>query len=194
MKEARSLRRYLKRHGDSNDLGTEYQDVAGNIYTNKVAAGLSSFGQLVIGCIKNGFPIVLRFMVYNAWAFYPFFFIRRNTKVESANTILNHERIHIHQQRDLHVLVSLPLLVVLLCLYYFGYDVLSFIPMLIFVPTIFYGIDVVRAFFQIRGKYDGKITWNVIRENTCFEREAISHCTNLEYLKDRKFLSVLKYL
>lgn len=194
MKQARSVIRFLKRHGSSDELDRDYIDVAGNAYSNKLAAKISSFGLMVIGCIKNGFPISVRFLQYNAWAFYPFFFIRSNVKVENANTMLNHERIHIHQQRDLHVLVSLPLLVGFLCLYYFGYDVLSYIPMLIFVPTIFYGVDIVRAFFQIRRKFDGKITWNVIRENTCFEREAISHCTNLEYLKDRKFLAVFRYL
>lgn len=37
------------------------------------------------------------------------------------------------------------------------------------------------------------ITFNKVRENTCFERESISRATNADYLLSRKFWAVLAY-
>lgn len=203
--ENRRVKRYLLRKGSRKDECTEYVDNLGNEYPYKWVAQLSSFYNIIMGCFRNGFPVAVNKLWYNAWAFYPFFFFRKDLKAEDTLTILNHERIHVRQQRDIHLLVSVPIMAVLSVLELLGifdqYYLLLFIP---FIPTVFYGIDFIRSwvFLSVYGKflYDGKneeyrkLTWQMVRENTCFEREAIMRSPNLEYLYDRKFMAHLSYL
>ena len=113
----RRERRLLLRKGKRGEEYTTYVDNKGNEFDYKIAAKLSSFLNIMWGCTKRGFPVVVPYLRYNAWAFYPFFFIRKNVRknFQQSLTLINHERIHVVQQRDIHVTISLPL-VFLCCL------------------------------------------------------------------------------
>ena len=174
-------------------------DNKGNEFDYKIAAKLSSFLNIMWGCTKRGFPVVVPYLRYNAWAFYPFFFIRKNVRknFQQSLTLINHERIHVVQQRDIHVTISLPL-VILCCLaeafgWFNPFYLLCCIP---FTPTILYGAEMIRSFHNlvIRETVSGSpITFEKVRANTCFEREAISRSTNLDYLIQRKFWAVADF-
>ena len=173
----------LLRRGATKDKFSVFADNKGNEYDYKWVAQVASFYNLIMGCFKNGFPVVVPRLIYDAWAFYPFFFVRRDIKVKDPISELNHERIHIRQQRDIHLTVSLP--------------VLFIIP---FIPTIFYGLEMLRSWRSMvldNERYPNepqrKITFRTVRENTCFERESISRATNAKYLYHRKFWAVLAY-
>ena len=71
-----------------------------------------------------------------------------------------------------------------------------------FIPTIVYGFEILRSFYnlwdrnntrKVIDKLDSSITFNKVRENTCFERESISRAPNADYLLHRKFWAVLAY-
>lgn len=177
-----------------------YSDNIGIEYPYKWEARLSSFYNIVSGCLKNGFPVVVPKLWYEAWAFYPFFFIRRDLKVLDHIPILNHERIHIRQQRDIHLTISVPLIILFLLLELFaGFKPFLFLCIVPFIPTAFYGLEMIRSWHHLLIKKsigdasEEKVTFHEVRENTCFEREAISHAPNAEYLFTRKFWAVLAY-
>lgn len=193
--ENRKIRRHLLtlskkgrlRKGETENYYVDNKNIE---YPYKWEARLSSFYNVIMGCFKNGFPVVVPKLWYVAWAFYPFFFIRKDLKVEDPIPILNHERIHIRQQRDIHLLVSVPILIACMLSEWFGwFNVIPVIISVPFVPTFFYGLEMIRSFIN-RGMSG---TFNDVRENTCFEREAISRSTNAEYLFHRKFWAVLAY-
>lgn len=179
----------------NGDTEKSYLDNRGIGYPYAWIARVSSFFNVISGCFKNGFPVIVSRLWYPAWAFYPFFFVRSDLRVENPISVLNHERIHIRQQRDIHILISLPLLILSIfaeCFGWFAPEVLlCVVP---FTPTIVYGLEMVRAYKNLMtsGVYD-KITFDMVRENTCFERESISRATNADYLLHRKFLAVLAY-
>ena len=200
--DERRIRRHLMttakkgrlRKGETEQF---YTDNKGIEYPYKWEAKLSSFYNVIMGCFKNGFPVVVPKLWYVAWAFYPFFFVRKDLKVKDPVPILNHERIHIRQQRDIHLTISLPLLVFCAVAEFLGWFnpvwVLCSIP---FIPTLVYGLEMLRVVRNkiLHSESDVvKLTFADVRENTCFEREAISHATNAEYLHKRKFWAVLAY-
>lgn len=195
----RRAKRLLARRGSTKDKVQEYVDNKGVAYDYKWVAKVSSFYNLVMGCFKNGFPIVVSWLWYNAWAFYPFFFVKKDLKVKDPITILNHERIHVRQQRDIHLVISLPLIILCGFAEWFGW----FNPFLLlcgvpFVPTIAYGFEMVRTWRALLAQgVDGDemlpITFKTVRENTCYEREAIVRGPNANYLYERKFMAVLAY-
>lgn len=206
--ENRRTKRYLLNRAKKGRLKkgeTEkmYSDNKGIEYDHKWVAQLSSFYNVVMGCFKNGFPVVVPKLWYLAWAFYPFFFIREDLKVKDPTPILNHERIHIRQQRDIHLTVSLPIILVCLFAELFGwFNPIYLLCAVPFIPTLLYGVEMLRAWWylwdrnntrEVIEELDSTITFNKVREYTCFEREAISRCTNTEYLRDRKFWAVLAY-
>lgn len=208
MSENRRTRRYLELRAKKGklgkkDLGQTYADNKGIEYDYKWIAKISSFYNIVMGCFKNGFPIFVPKLWYIAWAFYPFFFIRKDLRVEDPIPILNHERIHVRQQRDIHLCVSLPLLILCAIAEFLGwFNPLWLICLTPFIPTIFYGIEMLRSWQNLcdnnkdiygTKEWDEVITFKNIRENTCFEREAISRATNADYLFERKFMAVLAY-
>ena len=180
--------RYERRHAVTKKEKTVYGDNLGNEYDHKFIAKMSSFYNMVMGMFRNGFPIVSKKLRYDAWAFYPFFFVRASMQTDTPLVVLNHERIHIRQQREIHIVVSVPLIIV------------SFwIPMLLiftpFIPTLFYYADILRVYFKFKNtmpKEDRK-KFSELRKYTCFEAEAISNAPNLEYLYERKFFAVLNY-
>jgi len=138
MGESRNLRRKLQRNPTKKNSYEIFTDNRGNEFDHQIAATLSSLLNFFGSCCKNGFPVVVPFLWYGAWAFYPFFFVRGYSTTQDPIALLNHERIHIRQQRDLHLWISIPLLV------------LSFwIPRLLwvvpFVPTIFYMVELLRV-------------------------------------------------
>lgn len=198
MSENRRTRRYLELRAKKGklrkeDLGQTYADNKGIEYDYKWVARLSSFYNVVMGCFKNGFPIFVPRLWYVAWAFYPFFFVRKDLRVEDPIPILNHERIHVRQQRDLHLCVSLPLIVLSIVAEVLGW----FNPILLlcsipFVPTVFYTFEMLVSWVNLKNRGE-EITLNKVRENTCYEREAISRATNADYLFERKFMAVLAY-
>lgn len=208
MSEDRRIRRYLLnrakkgrlRQGESEKT---YTDNKGTEYQYAWAAKLSSFFNVIGGCFKNGFPIVVPRLWYVAWAFYPFFFVRKNLRVSEPIPILNHERIHIRQQRDIHLTISLPLIILCGFAELFGwFNPIYLLCIVPFIPTILYGFEMLRSFYNLRvrnntrGAIEGlgsTITFNRIRENTCFERESVSRETNADYLFHRKFWAVLAY-
>lgn len=107
--------------------------------------------------------------------------------------ILNHERIHVVQQRELHTVVSIPVAVAA------AFTTPWLLLAVPFVPTIVYMADYVRVWVKLsrmkragETKY-GKITAQVIRANTCFELEATSKAPNANYLLERKFMAELAW-
>lgn len=180
MGENRRIKRYLLRKGTSKIEAQLYADNKGKEYNNKFVAQVASFYNLTMGCLKNGFPVVLNKFHYAAWAFYPFFFIRRELPKDMAVTILNHERIHIRQQRELHIWISLPLGILSLI----G-GVPELLILLPFVPTLAYMLNILIV---KKGR-----SMDVARKDTAFEREAISKSTNTEYLFTRKPFAWLSY-
>lgn len=197
MSDERRVRRYLLnrakkgrlRKGEAEKL---YSDNKGNEYQYKWMAKLSSFFNIVGGCFKNGFPIAVPKLWYTAWAFYPFFFVRKDLKVKDPIPVLNHERIHIRQQRDIHLTISLPLIVLCGFAELFGwFNPIYLLCSVLFIPTILYGFEMLRSWWCLRG--NDSVTFNKVRENTCFERESISRAPNADYLLHRKFWAVLAY-
>ena len=193
-KDAKFISRYLLRHGESKDLERGYVDVTGHYYDSKLAARLSSFLTIMFGCLRNGFPVMRRNMRYAGWSFWPFFFIHARVDEKAVKTTINHERIHIRQQWDIHRIITLPILLGLIALEVFGVHVplLAYFA-LPFIPTILYGVDMIRVLLCWR-KSKGKITFASLRESTCYEAESRAHQLNDDYLKDRKFLAVLKHI
>lgn len=202
MSEDRRIKRFLERRAKKGKLRkgeteTTYLSNKGGEYPYKWLAKTASFFNLFFGCLKNGFPIAVSKLWYTAWAFYPFFFIRKKLRVKDPIPILNHERIHIRQQRDIHLTFSLPIIILCGVAEFMGWFnpiwLLCCVP---FIPTFIYGIEMIRSWthlYESRVLGGEKITLNAIRENTCFERESISRATNADYLFTRKFWAVLAY-
>ena len=192
--EAKSISRYLRRHGASKNQEVDYLDVAGNVYSYKWLASLFSFFYIVFGCLRNGFPVVLKKMRYAGWAFWPFFFVRASTDDKTVRATINHERIHVRQQWDIHRLVSFPILLGCIVVDILGgsapWLLLCSLP---FVPTILYGLDMLRVRVTWNHAF-GKPTFQAVRERTCYEMECRMHQLNDDYLKDRKFMACLSYI
>ncbi len=178
------------RKGETEQL---YADNKGIEYEYKWVAKISSFWNIVEGCFKNGFPIVVPRLWYAAWAFYPFFFVRKNLQLKDPIPVLNHERIHVRQQRDIHITFSLPIVALCGLAELFGwFNPIYLLCCIPFVPTLAYGIEMLRSWLNLY-RENKCITFNKVRENTCFERESISRAPNADYLFQRKFWAVLAY-
>ena len=192
----RRERRLLLRRGARKDERVTYLDNKGCEYDYKWVAKIASLFNVIIGCFHNGFPVVVPKLWYPAWAFYPFFFVRSDLRVADPIAVLNHERIHVRQQYDIHLLVGLPLLV-FLCYAEINniFNVIPYLCTLPFIPTVLYMLNFGYAFILHRLIRRGKVYRSLqeIRSATCFEREAICHAPNADYLHTRKFLAVLKY-
>lgn len=208
MSEERRTKRYLLNRAKKGRLrkGDEektYADNKGVEYSYKWAAMLSSMYNITMGCFKNGFPIVVPKLWYMAWAFYPFFFVSKELKVKDPIPVLNHERIHVRQQRDIHLTISLPVIVLCLFAELFGwFNPIYLLCVVPFIPTIIYGLEMLRSWWCLWNtncirlateEPPLEITFHKVRENTCFEREAIVRSTNADYLFTRKFWAVLAY-
>lgn len=205
--ESRRVKRYLSHRAKygklrKGDTEKSYMDNMGYEYSYKWIASLSSFWNIFSGCLKNGFPIVVSKLWYSAWAFYPFFFIRKDFKGNPVHT-LNHERIHIRQQRDIHLTVSVPLIILCGLAELFGwFNPIYLLCIVPFVPTIVYGFEILHSYLYLWNmnslrkfdKLDSPITFHKVRENTCFEKEAIAHASNVEYLFERKFWAVIRFM
>lgn len=197
--ENRRTKRLLLRLSKSGRLRTGdtekvYLDNKGDEYPFAWIARVSSFFNIVGGCFKNGFPIAVPKLWYTAWAFYPFFFVRKNLCIKDPIPVLNHERIHVRQQRDIHLTISLPLIILCGFAEWFGWFNIAYLLCVIpFIPTIVYGLEMIRSYRNLILNDVKDITFNSVRENTCFERESISRATNADYLLHRKFWAVLAY-
>ena len=195
--ERRSKRRLLtlQRKGKLKRGETEtlYADNNGKEYPNKYLAGLSSFLNILFGGFARGFPIVVPWLPYNAWAFYPFFFVRSHLNLDTQDVIktLNHERIHVTQQRDIHLTISLPLMIFFIIAEVNGFNPLPYVLGVPFIPTILYGVDFLR---KCKWVLSETRSFSEIRETTCFEQEAIQNSSDMNYLFNRKFWAVLKYV
>lgn len=197
--EERRIRRHLITRSKKGRLRTGekeqfYVDNIGLEYPYKWEAKLSSFYNIFMGCTRNGFPIAVPKLWYSAWAFYPFFFVRKNLNVKDPIPTLNHERIHVRQQWDIHVTISLPILILLMVMELFGgFNPLPYLCGVPFIPTLLYGLEMLRTWINLKRNGTEHITFHKVRENTCFEREAVSRSTNADYLHQRKFWAVLAY-
>lgn len=197
--ENRRAKRLLLRRGGTKDEIQVYGDNLGNEYDYKWVAKLSSLYNIIMGCFRNGFPIVVPKLWYNAWAFYPFFLVRKDLQVKDPIPILNHERIHVRQQRDIHLIMSLPLIALCGCAEWFGwFNPISLLCLIPFIPTLVFGLEMLRSWRHllingVDGDEAVPITFKEVRKNTCFEREAIMRGPNAEYLYERKFMAVLAY-
>ena len=196
--ERRSKRRLLtlQRKGKLKRGETEtlYADNNGKEYPNKYLAGLSSFLNILFGGFARGFPIVVPWLPYNAWAFYPFFFVRSRLNLDTQDVIktLNHERIHVTQQRDIHLTISLPLMIFfIIAEVNKWFNPLPYVLGVPFIPTILYGVDFLR---KCKWVFSETRPFSEIRETTCFEQEAIQNSSDMNYLFNRKFWAVLKYV
>lgn len=193
--ESRRIRRrykILSRKGRVHEEKEQlYVDNKGVLYRYKLITRISSFYNIVVGCLHNGFPIAVPHLWYNAWAVWPFFFVRQNLKMENPLPTLNHERIHVRQQWD--IMVTFAPLILALC-FYMEYKGMVPYPLIVipFLPTILYGIAMVASFRNLLCREE-EITFQAVRENTCFERESISKSLNYDYLHTRKFWAVLAY-
>ena len=174
----RRERRLLLRRGKTGEQWTTFADNKGFEYDYKSVAKFASLCNFILGGLKRGFPVLARRLHYPAWACYPFFFVKRDLKVKDPIPILNHERIHVVQQRELHTVVSIPVAVAA------AFTTPWLLLAVPFVPTIVYMADYVRVWVKLsrmkragETKY-GKITAQVIRANTCFELEATSKAPN----------------
>ena len=198
--ENRKIRRHhltmlRKGRGLRKNIGETYRDNRGIEYDYKFIAKLSSLYNFICGCLGNGFPVVIPKLWYLAWAFYPFFFVRKDLQVKDARVVLNHERIHIRQQRDLHLCVSLPIIALWIVGSLTGkFDASWLVPFVPFIPTIFYIVDLVNTWRKLLVKEEPDLTLFKVRMNTCFEREAIINQHNMDYILNRKFMDVLKYV
>lgn len=187
--------RTLQKKGklSTSDKEQLYSDWTGELYQFKWLARFSSFCKVVNGCLHNGFPIVCRKLWYNAWACWPFFFVRRDIEGDPI-PLLNHERIHVRQQWDIHVTFSLPLFIFAVCAELNGWcSPLWFVCWIPFIPSILYGMEMLHSYKNLKSRGEKNITFTMVRANTCFEREAISKQLNTEYLFNRKFWGVLAY-
>lgn len=196
--ERRSKRRLLtlQRKGKlkRGETETTYADNNGKEYPNKYLAGLSSFLNILFGGFARGFPIVVPWLPYNAWAFYPFFFVRSHLNLDTQDVIktLNHERIHVTQQRDIHLTISLPLMIFfIIAEVNKWFNPLPYVLGVPFIPTILYGVDFLR---KCNWVFSETRSFSEIRETTCFEQEAIQNSSDMDYLFNRKFWAVLKYV
>lgn len=197
MSEERRAKRKLLQLRKKGRLGQKveqlYADCTGTMHKKSYIARMYSFCKIIDGCMHNGFPIVVKHLWYNAWACWPFFFVRSNIEGDPI-PLLNHERIHVRQQWDIHVAISFPLFVLFEILEFLGYsNIVWALLVLPFIPTIFYGIAMIFSYRNLLLRDTDRITFTMVRANTCFEREAISHQLNAEYLLNRKFMAVLAY-
>lgn len=198
MSDARRAKRILLNRAKKGRLRkgeTEsYVDNRGIEYPYKWEAKLSSFFNIMGGCFKNGFPIVVPKLWYTAWAFYPFFFVRKDLKVKDPISVLNHERIHVRQQRDIHLTISLPLIILCGFAELFGwFNPIYLLCSVPFIPTLVYGLEMLRSWRNLIIMNNNAKGFHSVRENTCFERESISRAPNADYLLHRKFWAVLAY-
>lgn len=143
--------------------------------------------------ILNGFVFYVDWLWYDAWAFYPFIFVRKNLR--SERSIINHERIHIRQQIDIHVAISIPIIIVSLLLEVFAkINLVCFLCFVPFIPTLFYAFDVLCTMTYLRQKYGSWcLPFGYVRANTSFEKEAIWNAEDEKYLRHRKFWAVISY-
>ena len=198
MSEGRRIKRSIEKriykdNPNTGDSETTYISNNGEEYPFKWVAKTVSFLNIFLGCLKNGFPIAVSKLWYVAWAFYPFFFIRKDLRIENPIPILNHERIHIRQQRDIHLTISLPIIILCGIAEIFGwFNPIALLCSIPFIPTIIYGGEMIHSWINLK-RSNRPITFSTVRENTCFEREAISRATNADYLFTRKFWAVLAY-
>lgn len=83
--------------------GKLFQDNKGRLWQNKGEAQAASFINFMLGNLKNGFPIAVKYLWFPAKAFYPFIFLRYDAL---TTEIANHEMIHIRQQREMLIVFS----------------------------------------------------------------------------------------
>ena len=184
MSKRQSDIRNIKRHGEKGDTQEHYIDNRGQEYDYKWVAKVASLINFISGGFQSGFPVLVNKLRYPAWAFYPMFFIRRDLKVENPIHILNHERIHIKQQRELIGAIT-PLLIILAFLGSWAWVLL--IP---FIPTVAYWLNVIYVIITC-----GKILkYSEIRRRTCFEIEAERFASDKDYLLHRKVFHNLRFL
>lgn len=169
--EAKSVGRYLKRKGEGKKLQEIYTDNRGNEYTWKWLAIIGSFCNFIDGGFKSGFPIATKYLWTNAWTFYPFVFVKMGGQYGDISTF-NHERIHIHQQRDL---IGVALVILLPMAFFYGWELLN---LLLFVPSIIYGVEVLIRLPKEK-------SWEKAISNTSFEKEANMYALNTDYLLQR---------
>lgn len=190
--ESRRNRRWLSKHS-ATYVGS-YSDSRGYEYDFKWVAAFFSLVHFIGACFKNGFPVVVPRLWYTAWAFYPFVLVDRRVDPEKAVEVLNHERIHIRQQRDIHLWITLP---ILLCLFVtettLGISLWPWLPLLLFIPTAVYALTAAYAYFVNVCFYDRNISPTEARRLTPFEREANGNQADLSYLLKREKWAVMKY-
>lgn len=143
----------------------------------------------IINGFKYGYVIYTNRLWYGGWSFYPFIFLNKN----SANpTTLNHERIHIRQQMDIHVTFNIPIFIICIVAWVFRLFNPIYLGIWIpFMPTIIYGADMLYTWKKL---YNGtKMPFSKIRQDTSFEKEAMINAPNRNYINVRKFWDVLLY-
>ena len=190
MKKRQSDTRFIKRHGYKTSEVSDFIDNRGNSYEQKWIAMVASFVNFISAGLKNGFPILVKRLKYPAWAFYPFFFIRRNLLVENPIHVLNHERIHVRQQREILLVGVLPIIFLAIISSW------AWILILPFLHTIAYWINV--SYIALTNKCS--LSYSEVRKRTCFEIEAERFSSDEDYLLHRKpfhnlrFINYKKYL
>lgn len=170
-----------------------YGSLSGREYYTKCGAKIDSFLTVIFGCFKYGFPIHLPIKT-DGLAFYPLIVLNDKLSKKTYQRVITHERIHIRQQMDIHLLFTLPLFIILCLAEFFGdFSEYWVYPLLLLIPQVFYLISMIPALIQCKMKGE-KVTWTSVRENTCFEREANAHCMNDNYPKTRRLLEFIDWL
>lgn len=135
--------------------------------------------------IKNRFLPVRGFKAINILGV---IFVRR--EFEATDVLVNHERIHSKQIREVMFLAIFPLLI----------PVLTFnLPWLLLLwPAsfyIWYGVEFLVHYIRMRNLgYSKKVRFRLSRRRISFEREAYLHEYNLQYLSQEKNFEFLKLL
>jgi len=135
--------------------------------------------------IKNNLIPFKGFIAMAAW---PFIFVRKDWIEKDDwmevsvryDTMLNHEKIHLEQQVEVSVF-GLVIAISFSLIFGFNWWFILF-PILLY--YLMYGID------YLLGVVSGE---KEPYRNICFEREAYSNESNLNYLHNRKYFSWIKY-
>ncbi|MCP4136677.1 MAG: hypothetical protein GY754_37250 [bacterium] len=99
---------------------------------------------------------------YNGMTVYPFIFLRKKFKEHPNHVIINHEKIHIRQQKEL----------------------------LFFVFMLFYFLEMAWHALKFRKRGEVENLLNNAYRSISFEREAYTHQYDMDYLTKRKFLGM----
>lgn len=125
---------------------------------------------------------IIPFKGFKALTIFPCIFARKKTKPLS-DIIINHEGIHLSQQKEVLLVSLIPAFLVIVHIGMSLWWMLAALP----VFYIWYGIEYLVRSIMYR-------SWNDGYKNISFEQEAYLNECDYNYVPDRKFFAWLKFL